>query len=131
MCAIRNKLLNLSFLVILFVTKYGYSTVYYVNDGAFSEAGSKCTAIGATSNDGKSKSKPAATIKQVVDAYKLTFQLGDTIYVDPGKYDYSNATYKNKEVILDGINGLVITGVDPKTTIIDYNCFFHAFNHYK
>ena len=97
-----------------------FAVKYYVNDGSFSETGSKCNAIGATSNNGKSISTPAATIQQVVNAY--TFLPGDTIFVDPG--NYNSSPYKNKDVKLNGINGLVILGVDPQTTIIDYKCDF-------
>lgn len=109
----------LLFFVLILCNKL-FAAKYYVNDGSFSETGSKCTAIGASSNDGKSISKPAATIQQVVNSNTLLS--GDTIFVDPGNYNIS--PYKNKDVKLNGINGLVILGVDPQNTIIDYKCDF-------
>jgi gliding motility-associated-like protein len=99
------------------------ATPYFVNDN--STAGDKfCSAIGSSSNNGISKSTPAATIQQIITNYP-SIGSGDTIYVDVGYYNIQTLLGSSKSKIkLTNINGLVIKGYSPQSTIIDYPCNF-------
>ncbi len=73
---------------------YVTSNNYYVNDN-ISSGDVFCSAVGSSSNDGRSASKPKASISDVL----ATYDLGacDTIFVDKGNY--------TEEVVINYVDG--------------------------
>ena len=58
---------------------------FYVNDGAFNEPGSVCSAPGDDMNDGWTTASPMRTVQALLNKYP-TIGTGRTVWIDPGTH---------------------------------------------
>jgi hypothetical protein len=111
----------LTTIMIFLITLTGLSTNYYVNDNS-TVGDVYCTAVGASGNNGTSKSTPKQTLTQINSAYTLAS--GDTVFVDAGTYTNDKA--------LSFTKGFTIQGAGALLTIFDYsashNNYFAYYN---
>ena len=103
----KKLLLILTFLIKIFSLN---ATNYYVNDNS-TTGDLYCTAVGASANNGTSKSTPKQTLTQINTAYTLTN--GDTVFIDAG-------TYTSDKAFTWSV-GFVIQGAGPNLTKMDYS----------
>jgi hypothetical protein len=97
-------------IMILLISFTGLSTNYYVNDNS-TVGDVYCTAVGSSSNNGKSKSLPKQTLTQINIAYTLA--TGDTVFIDAG-------TYTSDKGFTWSV-GIVIQGAGSTLTILDFS----------
>ncbi len=105
-----NLSVNLFLLFFLFCISYSNATNYYVNDVAFNESGSICSASGAAGNTGLTYSSPKASIAQILALASI--RSTDKIYVDVGTYTTeSELLFGNTDDYGFVIEGVLVSGV--------------------
>jgi hypothetical protein len=99
------------------------NAVVYVNNAAFNEAGSLCTAPGNDANSGFSPRAPMATIQGALNKYPA-YGAGKTIWVDPGTFAENVnivATHAGLKIQGAGAGKAIVDGGQLNTVIIATN----------